>query len=68
LRPEDLYWRVFFMVGSMTFPMVAADIIRQRSDGVCDPSDVDALTGRLVAFITGGLQTPADGSERKPNP
>ena len=53
---EDLFWRLFFMLGSMTFPMMASHVIAHRSQGLCDPSDVEGLGKRLVTFISGGIR------------
>ena len=56
-RPE-LLWRFFFTLSSMVMPLVGADILTQRTGGLCDPSDVEATLHRLVAFVAGGLRAP----------
>ncbi len=59
-RPE-LLWRFFFTLGSMGMPLFGTDIIKQRTGGLCDPSDVEATFDRLVAFVAGGLRAPVPG-------
>ena len=64
LSSPDLAWRFFYMIGSMTFPLVASEVIKQRTDGLCDPKDVEAQIDRLVSFISGGLRAPGTDSDR----
>ena len=55
--PERL-WKFFFMIGSMVFPLVGTEMISQKTDGLCDPADVEENIRRLVAFISAGMQAP----------
>ncbi len=58
LSPADRSWRLFFMVGTMSFPLMASDVIRHHTGGLCDPTDVEDMIPRLVSFICGGLRSP----------
>lgn len=58
LPPDELFWRFHFMIGSLSFTLVAGDVIEHRSDGTIDRHDVEANVDRLVLFITGGLTAP----------
>jgi AcrR family transcriptional regulator len=63
---EDLFWRLFFMLGSMTFPMMASHVIAHKTKGLCDPSDVEGLGERLVTFISGGLRAQPHSEKERP--
>ena len=58
LDQTELFWRFHYMVGSMAFTMVAADIVEARSDEGCVHGDVEENVERLVRFISGGLGAP----------
>jgi AcrR family transcriptional regulator len=62
LPPEELMWRVHFMVGAMAHTMCVAPLFPGISDG---PADFPRRMERLVAFLTGGFRVPAAGSEEK---
>jgi AcrR family transcriptional regulator len=62
LPDDEVLWRLLFMVGTMAHTMAMADELCELSEGLCDPTDVDALIARMVPFIVGGLQSaPASG-------
>lgn len=55
LPPEAVYWRFHFMVGAMAHTVANAEMVGRLSGGRCDPSQADALTAHLVAFLVGGV-------------
>lgn len=59
LPREELFWRFHFMVGSMVHTAGLGFLAHRLSDGLCDPTDVDGLTTRLVGFLSGGLEAEA---------
>ncbi len=59
LSQTDLFWRFFFMVGSLSMPLMGRHVIPRRTGGICDPSDIEANIRRLVAFLASGLRAPA---------
>ncbi len=59
LSRSDLMWRFFFMIGTMVHTLVGADILEFKSEGACDPTDVEGTIHRLVTFISAGMQSPA---------
>ena len=59
LSRTDLLWRFFYMVGGMSMPLMGRHIIVRRTDGLCDPSDVENNIERLVAFLSAGLRAAA---------
>jgi len=67
--PVEVFWRISFSIGAMAHTLAGSWITQMLSGGLCDPSDVDATTNRLVAFVSAGLQAPIPvGLEmKKPN-
>jgi AcrR family transcriptional regulator len=68
--PErELYWRVFFSIGAMAHVLAGSSLLEIISNGMCDPSDVDGIVDRLIAFVTAGLRAPlpAGLARRSPN-
>jgi AcrR family transcriptional regulator len=59
LDGEDLFWRMFFMVGAMAHTMSAADILRTMSGGLCRTDDADAVLRRMVSFVAAGMRSSA---------
>lgn len=58
LSQPELMWRFFFMIGSMAMMLVGADIIKEKTHGICDPSDLEATLHRLVNFVSAGIRDP----------
>ena len=58
LPKQDLSWRFFFSVGSMTHTMAMADELKRMTKGTCDPSDTDALVQQMVRFTAAGMAAP----------
>ncbi len=63
LSQTDLLWRFFFMVGSMSMPLMGRHIIPRRTAGLCDPADIEDNIKRLVAFLAGGLRAAAPNGD-----
>jgi AcrR family transcriptional regulator len=68
-RPElplaDVYWRFILMVGGLIHALNISPMLPAVTDGLCDPSEREALVGRLVAFFTAGFETPRVKRRRK---
>jgi AcrR family transcriptional regulator len=58
LPEAELFWRIHFMCGVMAHTLRAGQEIELVSGGLCDTSDVEAVTRRLVAFIAAGFRAP----------
>lgn len=56
LSPEDFFWRLHFLVGSMAHTMADSERIRLISGGMCDPDDTEGTVQCLVTFLCGGLR------------
>jgi hypothetical protein len=59
LSPEDLFWRLFFIIGAMAHALAAGSLLRLISGGVCNPADMEDAMRRLVHFTSAGLRAPA---------
>lgn len=58
LPRKELYWRLLFVMGTVSYTIGGANMLRAISGGECDPSDVKGSLGRLEAFLLAGLQAP----------
>ena len=59
LPPDELYWRMHFMVGLLAYMMSGTDMMRLiASCKVCDPLDIEAAVKRLGVFICAGMKAP----------
>ena len=56
LEPQDFFWRLHFLVGSMAHTMADSERIRLISGGICDPDDTEGTIQCLVTFLCGGLR------------
>jgi AcrR family transcriptional regulator len=55
LSPEEAFWRLFFMAGSMTQVLALSSVLPRISG---QPVDRDALMRRLATFVAAGLRAP----------
>jgi hypothetical protein len=58
LPPEELFWRVHFLIGALAHAMAGMHHLKVISDGRCDPSDLEAVLDRLIAFLAAGFRAP----------
>ena len=56
LSGAAILWRFFFTIGALTMPLVCPEVIRQKSGGLCDPSDAEGISRHLVTFLAAGLR------------
>ena len=61
LTDEAMFWRVHFSIGAMAHVMAGAHVIRQSSDGKCDPSDLETIRRQLIPFIVAGFRAAGPG-------
>jgi AcrR family transcriptional regulator len=55
---EELYWRLFFSMGTVSHTLGAPGMLIQISGGVCNPSDNDQTLSRLVTYVVAGFKAP----------
>lgn len=59
LSPQELSWRVHFVIGTIAFTLAGTDALEMiESCRYCDPSDLEGIIQRLVPFLKGGLTAP----------
>ncbi len=58
LPPEEMYWRLHFVIAVVAHTLGGLHQIRTISDGACDISDRRAILERLVAFLAAGFRAP----------
>ena len=58
LNAVELGWRFHFMIGTLTHTLSAEQFLLGITNGAADPTDVDAVVARMVAFSAGGLRAP----------
>jgi len=56
LSEAELLWRIHFTVGAMAHTLRANEDMKAISNGLCDTSDVEGVTKRLVAFTAAGFR------------
>jgi AcrR family transcriptional regulator len=63
LPPEEIWWRLQFMAGSMSHVLVFSQVLPAMTGGLCRTEDRKALMKRLVTFLSAGFRAPASGLE-----
>jgi AcrR family transcriptional regulator len=62
LPPEERFWRLQFMAGSMSHVLALSGVLPLMSG---QPLDRNALMARLITFLAAGLRAPAAPEENK---
>jgi AcrR family transcriptional regulator len=60
LDPEELFWRFFFLIGTMAHTMATGHILASLSGGRCNPADTEDAIRRLTSFLVAGLKAPVE--------
>lgn len=58
LPPEEVFWRLHFVIAVLAHTFGGLHQLRSISDGACDISDRRAILERLVAFLAAGFRAP----------
>jgi AcrR family transcriptional regulator len=61
LPPEERFWRLQFMAGSMSHVLALSGVLPLMSG---QPLDRNALMARLITFLAAGLRAPAAPEEK----
>jgi len=56
LPQSELMWRMHFGIGAMAHTLRSCSEMELISGGLCDASDIDGLTRRLVSFVAAGFR------------
>jgi AcrR family transcriptional regulator len=63
LPPEDVRWRLQFLVGALTYPVAERQLVELVSGEAIDPQDVNLVVERLLPFVAAGFRAPAGGRQ-----
>jgi len=58
LPPEDVRWRLQFLVGALTYPVAERQLVELVSGETIDPEDVGRVVERLLPFVAAGFRAP----------
>jgi AcrR family transcriptional regulator len=58
LPPEEMYWRLHFIIAVVAHTLGGLHQVRTISDGACDIKDKQAILERMVAFLSAGFRAP----------
>jgi AcrR family transcriptional regulator len=53
--PTEVFWRFHFMVGTMAYTLGMGHLVEEYSGGVGHMHDLEAVSERLVRFVTAGM-------------
>lgn len=56
--PEEIVWKLFFMVGSMAHTLAGLHHLEGIGAGVVNTHDASAVAERLIAFASAGFRAP----------
>jgi AcrR family transcriptional regulator len=65
LPPNELFWRMHFSVGMMVHLMNWSSILPIITNGMCDVSDAQQTTNRVIAFAAAGFRAPVHHVEKQ---
>jgi AcrR family transcriptional regulator len=56
IPPEDIRWRLQFLVGALTYPVAERQLVELVSGEAIDPDDVTRVVERLLPFVAAGFR------------
>jgi hypothetical protein len=65
LPPEEVRWRLQFLVGALTYPVAERQLVELVSGEAIDPDDVSLVVERLLPFIAAGFRAPSATARKK---
>ena len=63
LPPEDVRWRLQFLVGALTYPVAERQLVELVSGESMSPDDVIHVVHRLMPFVAAGFRAPVSASK-----
>jgi AcrR family transcriptional regulator len=58
LGKRAVYWRFYFLLGALYYLNSGRQWLADCSEGLCDPTDVEASIEQLVPFLVGAMKQP----------
>jgi len=68
LPPEEVRWRLQFLVGALTYPVAERQLVELVSGEAIDPDDVNLVVERLLPFVAAGFRAPSATARKKTRP
>jgi AcrR family transcriptional regulator len=68
LSRQTIYWRFYYLLGTLYYVTTARQWLPSRSEDLCHPERVDDVIRSMVPFLVGALTAPEAPSERKRRP
>ena len=65
LPPEEVRWRLQFLVGALTYPVAERQLVELVSGEAIDPDDVNLVVERLLPFVAAGFRAPSATARKK---
>jgi AcrR family transcriptional regulator len=62
IPPEDVRWRLQFLVGALTYPVAERQLVELVSGETIRPRDVGNVVERLLPFVAAGFRAPPTGA------
>ena len=66
IPPEDVRWRLQFLVGALTYPVAERQLVELVSGEAIDPADVHLIVERLLPFVVAGFRAPSGKPGTRP--
>lgn len=60
LPPEDVRWRLQFLIGALNYPVAERQLVELVSGEAINPEDVGHVVERLLPFVAAGFRAPVD--------
>jgi Tetracyclin repressor-like, C-terminal domain len=61
--PEEMAWRMHFVVGGMIHMLMSQELLHRLTNGASGTPSMEAVLGRFIRFAAAGLR---DGVEAEP--
>ena len=65
LSRQTIYWRYFYLLGTLYFLTSARQWLPSRTENLCHPDQVDEVIESMVPFLVAALMAPESSAERK---
>ena len=65
LSKQTVYWRYFYLLGTLYFLTSARQWLPSRSENLCHPDRIDDVVESMVPFLVGALMAPETSAEKK---
>jgi AcrR family transcriptional regulator len=63
IPPDDVRWRLQFLIGALTYPVAERQLVELVSGEAIDPEDVNQVVERLLPFVAAGFRVPPENSK-----